>query len=52
MSTGTIIVAAVVVAIVALIIVKMVRDRKRGVSSCGCGCDGCATASECKPRSS
>ncbi|MDR1131473.1 MAG: FeoB-associated Cys-rich membrane protein [Oscillospiraceae bacterium] len=39
---GSILVGAAVAAIVVLIIVKLVRDRKRGVSCASCGgCAGC-----------
>ena len=44
---ATIIVAAVILAIVTLIVVKMVRDRKNHKSSCGCGCSGCPGAGIC-----
>lgn len=44
---GTIIISAVLVAVVALIILKLRRDRKNGESSCGCGCDGCANSQNC-----
>ncbi|MBO7563699.1 MAG: FeoB-associated Cys-rich membrane protein, partial [Clostridiales bacterium] len=33
---GTIVISAVLILIVALIIVKMVRDKRKGKSSCGC----------------
>ena len=36
-----------VLAIVALIVRKLYRDRKRGRSSCGCGCDHCPSAGAC-----
>ena len=45
---GTIIVLAVLVAIVTLIIVKLVSDKRKGRSaSCGCGCEGCAMHGAC-----
>lgn len=44
---GSIIVALVLVLIVTAIIVKMIRDKKRGKSSCGCGCAGCAFSKSC-----
>ena len=44
---GTMIVLAAVTVIVAAIVVKMVRDRRRGKSSCGCGCESCALRGEC-----
>ncbi|MCD8188345.1 MAG: FeoB-associated Cys-rich membrane protein [Ruminococcus sp.] len=44
---GTIIVGLIVFAIVALIVIKMVRDRKQGKSSCGCGCEHCQNSQYC-----
>ena len=40
-------VSAVLIAIVVLIIVKLVRDRRAGKSSCGCGCANCALHGKC-----
>ena len=48
---GTIIIAAILAALVALIIVKLVGDRKKGKSaSCGCGCDACALHDKCHAK--
>ena len=48
---GTIIIVAVLAALVALIIVKLVGDRKKGKSaSCGCGCDACALHDKCHAK--
>lgn len=44
---GTAIVLIILVVIVGRIIFKMVKDKKAGKSSCGCGCKGCANASLC-----
>ena len=44
---GTLIVAAVLVILVALVVVKMVRAQKNGKASCGCGCANCAMAGKC-----
>jgi hypothetical protein len=33
--------------IVALIIFSLIRDKKKGNSSCGCGCAHCAMAGAC-----
>ena len=38
---GTIAVGAAVLAIIARIIVKFVKDRRAGRSSCGCDCASC-----------
>ena len=39
---GSILIGLAVLAVVALIVRKLYRDRKRGRSSCGCGCDHCS----------
>ena len=46
-----IIIAAVLAAFVALIIVKLIGDRKKGKSaSCGCGCEACALRDKCHAK--
>lgn len=47
---GTIIVGAAVAAIIAAVVIKLVKDRKKGKSSCGCGCANCAMAGKCHNR--
>lgn len=44
---ATIIISAVLIAVVAVIIVSMVRNKKKGKSSCGCGCAGCPMSGSC-----
>ncbi|MFR8079165.1 MAG: FeoB-associated Cys-rich membrane protein [Christensenellales bacterium] len=44
---GTILVGLAVLAIVAAAVVKLYRDRRKGQSSCGCGCDHCASSGIC-----
>ena len=46
---ATILICLVLIVIVALIIRKLILDRKRGKSSCGCGCQDCPGASFCHP---
>lgn len=41
------IIGGAIAIIVALIVIKIVRDSKAGKSSCGCGCSGCASSSVC-----
>ena len=43
-------VSAVLIAIVVLIIVKLVRDRRAGKSSCGCNCSTCAMHGSCHKK--
>ena len=44
---GDIIVGGILLAVVVSIILKMIRDKKAGRSSCGCGggCSGCSGSS-------
>ena len=44
---ATIIICLVLALIVTLIIVGLVRDKKKGKSSCGCNCAHCAMAGSC-----
>ena len=39
---GTILISAVLLLVVVLIIRKLVKDKKKGKSSCGCNCARCA----------
>ena len=48
---STIVVSLILVLVVAAIIRKLVRDKKKGKSSCGCNCAHCAMAGSChKPK--
>lgn len=47
---ATIIIGAVLIAVVAAIIVSMVRNKKKGKSSCGCGCADCPMSGSCHPK--
>ena len=44
---ANIVVILAVTALVTLAIWSMVKDRKAGKSSCGCGCANCAMAGKC-----
>lgn len=44
---GSVAVGAVVLAVIVLIIVKCVKDRRAGKTSCGCDCTGCAGCGCC-----
>lgn len=44
---GTIIICTVLIAIIAAIIVGMVRNKKKGKSACGCGCADCPMGGSC-----
>ncbi len=44
---GTIAVALAVTALFAVIIRKLIRDKKQGKTACGCGCSACAMRGQC-----
>lgn len=44
---GTIIVSAILIAVITKVIVKLIKDKKKGKSSCGCGCSNCAMSGTC-----
>lgn len=47
---ATILICAVLIAVVAAIIVSMVKNKKKGKSSCGCGCAQCPMSRSCHPK--
>ena len=44
---GTISVSLLLIAILSAIVAVMVRNKKKGVSSCGGGCSGCPFSGRC-----
>lgn len=44
---ATLVIVAAIAALVALIVLKMVRDKHAGKSSCGCGCATCPMSGSC-----
>ena len=46
---GTLLVSVLLLSVLAAIAAKLLRDRKRGQSSCGCGCGNCPMAGACHP---
>ena len=47
---GTILASLVIAGFVALIIISMIKDKKKGRNSCGCGCANCALNGTCHAR--
>lgn len=47
---ATIIISAALLLVVAAIVSGMVRGKRKGKSSCGCGCAGCAMNGACHTR--
>ena len=46
-NAATIIICIVLAVIVTAIIACMIKNKKQGKTSCGCGCDNCAMHGEC-----
>ncbi len=44
---ATILIGLAILALVVLIAVKLIRDKKKGKSSCGCGCENCPNSGHC-----
>ena len=49
-NVATIIISGILILAVAAVIVHMVGSRRKGKSSCGCGCSGCAMNGTCHPK--
>ena len=47
---GTVIICAVLIAIVVLIVCSMVKKKKQGKTSCSCGCANCAMHGACHSK--
>lgn len=45
---ATIIVGLIVLAIVTLVVIKMVKDKKKGIGTCGSKCANCPNSGMCK----
>ena len=51
MNWGTVIVGLIILCIVAAIVFKLVRDKKKGkCPGCDCGCAGCPVSDGGEPR--
>ena len=48
---SSILIALGILLICLAIVLKMIRDKKKGKSGCGCGCSGCAMSGMCHPQS-
>lgn len=49
---GTIVISALLLATVVLVICSMVRQKRKGKSSCGCNCASCALHGQCHTAAS
>ncbi|MBR6681933.1 MAG: FeoB-associated Cys-rich membrane protein [Clostridia bacterium] len=48
MDLPSIIVLAVIVVIVVAVVAKLISDRKKGKTSCSCGCSSCPSKDGCR----
>ncbi len=44
---GTIVAALILIALLSLVVYKVIKDKKKGKSSCGCGCANCPMSGQC-----
>ena len=44
---GTILVLVIVSFLVTFLTIKLIKDKKKGKTSCGCGCKNCPSAGVC-----
>lgn len=44
---ATILICVLLIAIAAAIIAGLIRNKKKGISSCGCGCANCPMSGKC-----
>lgn len=47
---ANIVICLVLILAVSLAVVKLVRDKRAGRSSCGCGCSACSANGACSGR--
>lgn len=45
---GTILAAAVVLAVIGGALAVVIKNKKSGKGGCGCGCEGCALREQCR----
>lgn len=46
-NAATIVISAILILLVVAVIVKLMRDKRNGRTSCGCGCSNCAMQGTC-----
>lgn len=47
---ATLVIGIVLAAIVTIIVIHMIREKKEGKSSCGCGCANCPMSGSCHTK--
>lgn len=49
-NAATIIISVILAVLVIAVIVKMIRDKRNGRTSCSCGCSNCAMQGTCHQK--
>ncbi|HEX2926389.1 MAG TPA: FeoB-associated Cys-rich membrane protein [Ruminiclostridium sp.] len=44
---ATILISVLVFGLMAWVVIYKIRQRRKGISGCGCGCSGCPEANKC-----
>ena len=47
---GSIVIGALLLALVGVIVFKISKDKRAGKTSCGCGCSGCPMSGKCHEK--
>ena len=47
---GTVLITILLIAVVTGVLIKTVTDKRKGRSSCGCGCEHCAMRGACHQK--
>ena len=47
---ATIVLCAALIAVVAAIVANLIKNQKKGKTSCGCGCANCAMSNSCHAK--
>ena len=47
---GTVAVCVGLAILLGAVAIHMIKEKKQGKSSCGCGCEGCALSEQCHPQ--
>lgn len=49
-NAGTIIICIILVAVISFILYNMIKNKRKGKSSCGCNCSNCPAGGACHKR--
>jgi len=44
---ATIIIGTIVLAVLCLIVIALINNKRKGKPSCGCGCEDCPSSKQC-----